>query len=145
MRIARMLNANVRVWQMVAAMVITSFALAGLATAQDSGTPAEPSPPAAAPGSQKMITACAHRRSGHLRVLMDHRRGDGEKKARKSRNGGDRSDEGKKPKHAQCHRNEKTLRWAVEGPSGPSGPTGQTGPVGDPGATGQTGPTGPTS
>lgn len=129
-----MLNANVKVWQMVAAMVITSFALAGLATANNTGTQPGTSPPPEAPVKQKMITACAHKRSGDLRVLMDRRRGEGEKKARSSNNAGQRP--------LQCRKNEKTLRWAVEGPPGP---TGATGPVGDPGTTGETGATGPTA
>lgn len=128
MRIARMLNANVKVWQMVAAMVVTSFALAGLATANNTGTPPETSPP---PVTQKMITACAHKHSGDLRLLMDRKRGHGDKKARSSNNGGQ--------KPLACRKNEKTLRWAVEGPAGP---TGVTGPVG---ATGETGATGPTA
>lgn len=130
MRIVRMFNSNVKVWQMVAAMVVTSFALAGLAAANYPAAPPSTTPPS---GTQTVITACAHKHSGGLRLLMDRKRGQGQKKARASNNGGQ--------KPLVCRKNEKTLRWAVEGPTGPAG---ATGPTGDPGITGETGPTGPT-
>lgn len=127
MRIARIFNANVKVWQLVAALVVTSFAVAGLATANGNGNTLPPASTPAAPLVDQVITACAHKNSGNLRVLWGQQ-GAG-KKSRAAHHGS---------RKGQCRKSERMLRWNAQGPSGA---TGQTGPTGDSGPTGPTGPT----
>lgn len=62
MGLGRILNANVKVWQLAVALVVVSFAVASLSAASN--------PPRTPPGSQAMITNCYHKRTGDLRVLV---------------------------------------------------------------------------
>lgn len=115
----RILNANVKVWQMAVALVTVSFAIAALAGAAN--------PPTRPPGSQAMITGCVHKRTGDLRVLLGSKT--------KCRRG-----ERKIVWNVQG----PTGETGATGPTGAAGAVGATGAIGPTGATGPTGVTGPT-
>lgn len=115
MAFLRILNANVRVWQLAVALVVVSFAVTSLSIATD--YPRRP------PGSQAMITNCYHKRTGEFRVLV---RG---KKCRKN--------------ERMIVFNVVGPTGAT-GATGPAGTTGAMGSAGPTGATGPTGPTGST-
>lgn len=116
MAFLRILNANVKVWQLAVALVFVSFAVASLSVATDY--------PRGAPGSQAMITNCYHKRTGDLRVLV---RG---KKCRKNE------------RMIVFNVVGPTGATGATGPAGATGAMGATGPAGPTGATGSTGPTG---
>lgn len=122
MGFARILDANVKVWQLAVALVVVSFAVASLSAATN--------PPRRPPGSQAMITNCYHKRSGDLRVLV---RG---KKCRTFE---------RMIVFSAIGPTGATGAAGATGAVGASGSAGATGAIGPTGATGATGGSGATS